>query len=91
VLNLASPNPLPNCEFMRAMRNAWGNRIGLPNPRWIIEIGSWLMRTESEPVLKSRRVVSGRFLAAGFQFVFPEWPAAARELVARWRQNSRPL
>jgi uncharacterized protein (TIGR01777 family) len=89
VVNLASPNPLPNRDFMRALREAWGTRIGLPASEWMIEIGTWLMRTESELVLKSRRVVPGRLLAAGFQFVFPEWPAAARELVGRWRENSR--
>jgi uncharacterized protein (TIGR01777 family) len=88
VVNLASPNPLPNCDFMRALRDAWGIRFGLPNPEWIIEIGTWLMRTESELVLKSRRVVPGRLLAGGFQFLFPEWPSAARELVSRWRENS---
>jgi uncharacterized protein (TIGR01777 family) len=87
VINLASPNPVPNCEFMRALRDAWGIHIGLPSPEWVIEIGAWLMRTESELVLKSRRVISGRLLAAGFQFLLPEWPAAARELVARWHQN----
>jgi uncharacterized protein (TIGR01777 family) len=89
VVNLASPNPLPNCDFMRALRDAWGIRVGLPSPKWIIEIGAWLMRTESELVLKSRRVVPGRLLAAGFQFLFPEWPSAARDLVTRWGQNSR--
>jgi uncharacterized protein (TIGR01777 family) len=89
VVNLASPNPLPNSDFMRALREAWGIRFGLPNPEWLIEIGTLLMRTESELVLKSRRVVPGRLLAAGFQFLFPEWPSAARELVARSRQNSR--
>ena len=89
VVNLASPNPLPNRDFMRALRDAWGIRFGLPNPEWIIEIGTWLMRTESELVLKSRRVVPGRLLAGGFQFLFPEWPSAARELVSRWRENSR--
>jgi NAD dependent epimerase/dehydratase family enzyme len=47
------------------------------------------MRTESELVLKSRRVVPGRLLSAGFEFRFPEWPAAARELVARWRLNRK--
>jgi NAD dependent epimerase/dehydratase family enzyme len=48
------------------------------------------MRTEPELVLKSRRVVPGRLLSAGFQFLFPEWPTAARELVARWRaENSQ--
>jgi uncharacterized protein (TIGR01777 family) len=85
VVNLASPNPLRNRDFMRALREAWGIRTGLPAPGWMLEIGTWLMRTESELVLKSRRVVPGRLLAAGFQFIFPEWPAAARELVGRWR------
>jgi uncharacterized protein (TIGR01777 family) len=88
VVNLASPNPLPNAEFLRALRAAWGARIALPAPRWLIEIGTWLMRTESELVLKSRRVVPSRLLAAGFLFQFPEWPAAARDLVARWRAGS---
>jgi uncharacterized protein len=85
VVNLASPNPLPNRDFLRALRDASGARIALPAPAWLIEIGAFFMRTESELVLKSRRVVPGRLLAAGFQFLFPEWPAAARELVARWR------
>jgi len=89
VVNLASPHPLSNRDFMHALREAWGIRFGLPSTRWMIEIGTWIMRTESELVLKSRRVVPGRLLAAGFQFLHPEWPSAARELVARWRQNSR--
>jgi len=85
VVNLASPNPLPNADFLRALRSAWGMRIGLAAPGWLIEIGTWLMRTESELALKSRRVVPGRLLAAGFQFQYPEWSAAARDLVSRWR------
>jgi uncharacterized protein (TIGR01777 family) len=89
VVNLASPNPLPNREFMRALREAWGIRFGLPAPAWMLEIGTFLMRTESELVLKSRRVVPIRLLDAGFQFVFPEWPAAAADLVARWRKHSQ--
>lgn len=87
VVNLASPNPLPNCDFLRSLREAWGTRTGLPTKSWMIEIGTALMRTESELVLKSRRVVPGRMLAAGFQFLFPEWPAAARDLVGRWRSQ----
>ena len=85
VVNLASPNPIPNEDFMRILRQAWGVRIGLPSPAWMLEMGTWLLRTESELVLKSRRVVPGRLLDAGFQFLFPAWPAAARELVGRWR------
>jgi uncharacterized protein (TIGR01777 family) len=84
-VNLASPNPIPNREFMRVLREAWGTRIGLPASAWMLETGTWLMRTESELVLKSRRVVPGRLLAAGFEFEYPEWRGAARELVGRWR------
>lgn len=86
IVNLASPNPLPNRDFMRALRDAWGIRMALPLPEWTMEMGAFLLRTESELVLKSRRVVPGRLLASGFQFLFPEWPNAARDLVERWRQ-----
>jgi NAD dependent epimerase/dehydratase family enzyme len=87
VVNLTSPNPLPNRDFMRALREAWGIRTGLAVPSWLLEMGAWAIRTESELVLKSRRVVPGRLMAAGFSFLFPEWPAAARDLVARWRDG----
>jgi uncharacterized protein len=86
LVNLASPNPLPNRDFMRVLRQAWGIGFGLPSLNWMIEIGTFLMRTESELVLKSRRVVPGRLIDAGFEFLFPEWPAAARDLVTRWRK-----
>jgi uncharacterized protein (TIGR01777 family) len=89
VVNLASPNPLPNRDFMRALREACGARFALATPSWLIEIGTWLMRTESELVLKSRRVVPGRLLAAGFRFLYPEWPVAARDLVQRWCEGRR--
>ncbi len=58
---------------------------GFPAPAWMIEIGSFLLRTESELVLKSRWVIPSRLLNAGFSFTYPEWPAAAQELVARYR------
>ena len=83
VVNVAAPNPIPNREFMRGLRAAWGIRVGLPCPAWTIEIGAWLMRSEPELVLKSRRVVPGLLLRSGFEFQFPDWPAAARELAAR--------
>ena len=89
VVNLAAPNPVPNREFMRALREAWGIGFGLPSAEWMVEVGTWAMRTESELVLKSRRVVPGRLLQAGFKFQFTEWPEAARELVGRWRKMRR--
>jgi len=89
IVNLASPNPIPNRDFMHALRDAWGARLGLPTPKWMLEIGTFLMRTESELVLKSRRVVPTRLLQAGFQFLYSKWPAAARELVSRWRATHK--
>lgn len=82
-VNLASPHPLPYREFMAALRGAAGVKIGLPATRWMLEIGAFVLRTESELVLKSRRVVPGRLLDAGFEFAYPRWPEAAADLVAR--------
>jgi uncharacterized protein len=86
-VNLAAPEPLPNADFMYELRRAWGVRLGLSAPRWLLELGTWVLRTESELVLKSRRVVPERLLEAGFRFVFPAWPAAARDLCRRWRER----
>ena len=88
IVNIASPNPLPNREFLRVLRKTWGMRVGLAAPAWLIEIGTFLMRTESELVLKSRRVIPGRLLENGFPFRFPEWEAASRDLVDRWRSGT---
>jgi uncharacterized protein (TIGR01777 family) len=88
-VNVAAPEPLPYDAFMRALRTAAGVPVGLPATRWMLEIGAAVLRTETELVLKSRRVVPGRLLASGFAFAFPSWPAAAGDLVARWRGASR--
>jgi uncharacterized protein len=84
-VNIASPNPLPNSEFMKSMRDAWGIRFGLPARNWMLDAGALLMRTETELVLKSRRVIPTRLLNEGFEFEHPSWPDAARDLCARWR------
>ncbi len=88
-VNLAAPNPLPNAEFMRALRESWGIRLGLPATAWMLEIGAIFLRTETELILKSRRVVPGRLLQEGFSFEFPSWPDAARDLCERWRKAAR--
>jgi uncharacterized protein len=91
-VNLAGPNPLPNCEFMADLRRAWGTKIGLPSAKWMLDIGAVLLRTETELILKSRRVIPGRLLREGFSFTYPDWPEAARELCERWKANHhRPL
>ncbi|HEY4735095.1 MAG TPA: DUF1731 domain-containing protein [Gemmatimonadaceae bacterium] len=86
-VNVAAPNPLPNKEFMRILRNAAGVRIGLPATRLMLEAGAFFMRSETELILKSRRVVPGRMLEAGFDFVFPQWEQAARDLCERARAS----
>jgi uncharacterized protein (TIGR01777 family) len=84
-VNLASPNPLPNREFMRVLRQAAGMKIGLPATRWMLELGAIFMRTETELILKSRRVVPAWLLQSGFTFKYPDWPEAAAELCSRRR------
>ena len=85
VVNVASPNPLPNADFMRFLREASGVPLGLPASRWMLEIGAIFMRTETELILKSRRVVPARLLQRGFRFTFPAWPDAARALYQEWK------
>jgi len=84
-VNLAAPEPLPNADFMRALRQAWGIRFGLPATGWMLEAGAFVMRTETELVAKSRRVVPGRLLEDGFEFHHPSWPEAADDLCSEWR------
>jgi len=86
--NLAAPNPVPYAEFMQTLRNAYGRSVGLPATRWMVEIGTWLLRTESELILKSRRVVPRRLLQSGFVFRHPTWNEAARDLSTRWRAEN---
>jgi uncharacterized protein (TIGR01777 family) len=88
-VNITSPGPLPNSEFMRTLRNAWGTRFGLSAPLPLLELGTLLLRTESELALKSRRVAPRRLLEDGFHFQFAIWTAAAGDLVARWKNSQR--
>ena len=82
-VSIASPNPLPYREFMRGLRRAVHMPLGLPATRAMLALGTWALRTESELVLKSRRVVPRRLVESGFTFEHPDWPEAARELIAR--------
>ncbi|MGW5410211.1 DUF1731 domain-containing protein [Actinomadura geliboluensis] len=87
-VNLASPGPLPQRVFMRALRSAWGMPVGLPATAWMAEIGALVIRSDTELLLKSRRVVPGRLLDAGFGFEHERWPEAARDLVRRARSRA---
>jgi hypothetical protein len=85
VVNVTSPNSLPNAEFMRVFRQAWGTPIGLPASSLVLAMGAWLLRTEPELVLKSRWSYPRRLLEHGFTFKWPQWHAAARDLCQQWR------
>jgi len=92
-INAASPNPTDNRTFMASVRRAVGARFGLPTWRWMLELGSVAIRTETELVLKSRWVVPERLEAAGYEFAFPDHDAALADIVGgtgRRRLPQRP-
>jgi uncharacterized protein len=92
VVNVAAPGPLPHAEFMRVLRATAGVPVGLPGTSWMLEFGAFVLRTETELVLKSRRVVPGRLLGRGFVFRYPSWPDAAANLCAhRKGRQPRPV
>lgn len=80
-VNLAAPEPVTNTRLMSVLRRAVGRPFGLPAARWMLEVGALLMGTESELIVKSRRVVPGRLLASGFAFRFPEIEGAVADLL----------
>lgn len=86
-VNLAAPNPLTNADMMRTFRRVCGIPLGLPAAEWMLELGAVVMRTETELLLKSRRVVPGTLLQGGFQFQFPAMEGALRELEQRTRRS----
>jgi uncharacterized protein len=90
IVNVAAPTPLPNSEFLRVLRNACGARFGLPSEPWMLAVGAFLMRTETELLLKSRRVIPAVLQKHGFEFRFPTWPEAAQNLIHQWGAHASP-
>ena len=83
VVNIAAPNPVTNAEMMRLLREAVGAPFGLPAYEWMLHIGAFVLRTEVELMIKSRRVVPKRLIESGFQFEFPTMQEAFAELTRR--------
>lgn len=83
IYNLCAPNPLTNAEMMATLRRAFGMPVGLPAPRPMLEVGAFLLRTETELIIKSRRVAPARLVAEGFSFNFPDLPSAVADLHRR--------
>lgn len=92
VVNVTAPNPVANAEMMRCLRAVLGMSIGLPATRWMLEIGAFLMRTETELIIKSRRVVPRRMEQEGFRFRhrrFEEAVAVLEETLAKVTEDNR--
>jgi uncharacterized protein (TIGR01777 family) len=82
-VNVCAPNPLPNAEMMKLFREICGAPFGFPATEWMLEIGAFFLRTETELIFKSRRVIPGRLLQTGFQFRFPFFRNALEDLVSK--------
>lgn len=81
VFNAAAPHSSNNRAFMSSLRRVLRMPFGLPAPRWMLELGSVAIRTETELVLKSRWVIPERLLEAGYRFEFPDLEPALRQIV----------
>lgn len=80
-VNVAAPNPVSNRDMMKSFREMIGRPAGLPAACWMLEVGAFFLRTETELILKSRRVVPGRLMASGFQFRHAHLREALEDLV----------
>ena len=91
VVNVSAPNPTDNVGMMRSLRGVLGVPFGLPAPRWVLETGAAIIRTETELVLKSRWVVPERMLEAGYVFEYPELTPALAQIIRQRRLPEVPV
>lgn len=82
IFNCAAPGPVTNKQFMEQLRIAMRRKFGLPAARWMLEIGAFALRTETELIVKSRWVVPDRLLKEGYSFKYPSVNAALKEIIA---------
>jgi len=79
-VNLTAPTPLSNAEMMSILRRVCGVPFGLPATNWMLEVGAFILRTETELIIKSRRVIPRKLLESGFEFRFPTIREAFEDL-----------
>lgn len=80
IINCAAPNPITNQHFMQVVRQTVGRNWGLPATKWMLEIGAVFLKTQTELILKSRKVVSKRLEEEGFIFDYPTIEEAMEEI-----------
>ncbi|MEO8498938.1 MAG: TIGR01777 family oxidoreductase, partial [Planctomycetota bacterium] len=91
IYNIAAPNPVTNADAMRLFRKAVRMPIGLPAARWMLEVGAFVLRTETELIIKSRRVVPTRLISEGFAFEFPTLESAIASLESRRGESTSKI
>lgn len=79
--NVAAPNPMRNKDMMRVYRQELHMPFGLPATVWMLEIGAFFMGTETELILKSRKVISERAIKEGFEFKFKTMNECIKDLI----------
>lgn len=81
VINIGSPNPIRNRDFMKKLRKACKRPFGLPATKGMLELGARIIKTETELILKSRFIEPERLKKSGFNFNFPTIDDALTDLI----------
>ena len=80
-VNLASPHPVMNYEFMKALRSKFASfGIGFPAPSFGVKLGCFLLGSAPDLALQSRKVVSGKLNDSSYEFYFPNLASAISDL-----------
>jgi uncharacterized protein len=83
IYNCAAPNPVTNNEFMKEMRKIIKPLFHLPSPKILLEAGAFIIKTETELILKSRWVIPTKLLEAGFEFIYPQLDKALENILEK--------
>ena len=81
-INIVSPKPIRNDEFMKKLQKGIGIPFGLPISKSMLEIGAKIIKTETELVLKSRNVIPKRLTENGFEFEFGDLDKTFKNLLS---------
>ena len=81
-INVVSPKPIRNEEFMKKLQKAIGVPFGLPISKSLLEFGAKIIKTETELVLKSRNVIPKRLTENGFEFEFGDLEKTFKSLLS---------
>jgi len=70
VVNIVSPQPISNANFMSKLQKQLQIPIAISTPELLLKFGAKIIGTEPELVLKSRNVIPNKLINSGFEFEF---------------------